>query len=315
MRSSEAVEPGAAEEGDKRAARETGVWYPKGFWRRFALPGTGWIVVFFVLPFYVIISVAFGTVDPLFRTPLPVFQPWWWSFGQAQETLGKIFGPFWATYVRTFVYVAIASLTCLVIGYTVAYYVARFGGRRRTLLLIALIAPFWISYLMRMLAWRSLLTDDGYINQILSFVQLPTVGWLQGKPVTVVLGLVYGYVPYMILPLYGFLDRIDPAMLEAGRDLGASPGKTFQRVTLPLSKPAIMASLVIVTLPMFGDYYTNNMLSNSPRTSMIGNILDDSVFSSGQGPEAAVFTLVLMTILLIPMMYYLRTTAKDLARR
>jgi spermidine/putrescine transport system permease protein len=168
---------------------------------------------------------------------------------------------------------------------------------------------------MRMLAWRTLLTNDGYINGLLGAVGLPKFGWLEGQSITVVLGLVYGYIPYMILPLYGFLDRINPSLLEAGRDLGASPVKTFLRVTLPLSRPAILAGLVIVSLPMFGDYYTNNMLSNSPKTNMIGNILDDSIQTSGQGPEAGVFTLILMVMLIVPMLYYLRSTARDLERR
>jgi len=318
VRSSESLEPTKAERRRaKRAAAkaQSGVWYPKAYWQRFATPGMLWMLMFFVVPFYVIISVAFGTVDPVFRSPLPVYQPWWWSFDAAAEAVGKIFGPFRETYIRTFTFVVISSSVCLILGYTVAYYVARFGGKRRTLFLILLISPFWISYLMRMLAWRSLLTDDGYVNQILTFLHFPSVGWLEGQPVTVILGLVYGYIPYMILPLYGFLDRIDGALLEAGRDLGASPRETFWKVTLPLSRPAIAAALVIVSLPMFGDYYTNNMLSNSPRTVMIGNILDDAVNTSGQGPEAAVFTLVLMVILLIPMLYYLRSTARELARR
>jgi len=312
VRSSDTLEPTKAEHrrAERAATLETGVWYPKGYWKRFAAPGTFWMVLFFIVPFYVIVSVAFGTVDPGVRSPLPVYQPWWWSFDAAAEAAGKIFGPLRESYIRTFFFVVVASSVCLVLGYTVAYYVARFGGRRRTLFLVLLISPFWISYLMRMLAWRSLLTNEGYVNQILSFLHLPVVGWLEGQPITVILGLVYGYIPYMILPLYGFLDRIDSALLEAGRDLGASPRQTFWKVTLPLSKPAIAAALVIVSLPMFGDYYTNNMLSNSPRTSMIGNILDDSVNTSGQGPEAAVFTLVLILMLLIPMLYYLRYTAK-----
>jgi spermidine/putrescine transport system permease protein len=153
------------------------------------------------------------------------------------------------------------------------------------------------------------------VNDLLSVVGLPRYGWLEGQPLTVVLGLVYGYIPYMILPLYGFLDRIDVAQVEAGRDLGAGPIRTFLRVTLPLSRPAILAGLVIVSLPMFGDYYTNNLLSNSPRTTMIGNILDDSINTSGQGPEGAVFTLVLMAILIVPMAYYLRSTNRELAHR
>jgi ABC-type spermidine/putrescine transport system permease subunit I len=126
---------------------------------------------------------------------------------------------------------------------------------------------------------------------------------------------VYGYIPYMILPLYGFLDRIDPSLLEAGRDLGGSSFRTFLRVTLPLSKPAILASLIIVTLPMFGDYYTNNLLSGSPKTTMFGNLLDDSMESTGQGPQAAILVLFLVVFLMIPMLYYMRQTAKAQAQR
>jgi spermidine/putrescine transport system permease protein len=136
------------------------------------------------------------------------------------------------------------------------------------------------------------------------------INWLAGVPFTVVMGLVYGYIPYMILPLYGFLDRIDQSQVEAGRDLGASPFSTFVRVTLPLSKPAILASLVIVTLPMFGDYYTNNLLSGSPRTTMFGNLLDNSMEATGQGPQAAILVLFLVVFLMIPMLYYMRETAK-----
>jgi spermidine/putrescine transport system permease protein len=114
----------------------------------------------------------------------------------------------------------------------------------------------------------------------------------------------------MILPLFGQLDRIDKDYLEAGRDLGASPAQTFLRVTLPLSKPAILAGLVIVALPMFGDYYTNDLLSNSPRTSMIGNLIDVSVYGQGRIPQAASLVLILTVILLVPMMYYLRSTKR-----
>ena len=278
------------------------------------MPGTVWLLVLFVLPFYVILSVAFGTVD-LFRNPLPVWQPWYWTTAHFQDVFGKLFGSnafLRPAVIRTFLYVAVASAICLVVGYAVAYYVSRFGGRRKTLFLVLLISPFWISYLMRMLAWVNLLQDEGYVNRLLQFLNLipEPVHWLEGKPMTVILGLVYGYIPYMILPLYGFLDRIDPDLLQAGRDLGASPVRTFLRVTLPLSRPAILAGVVIVSLPMFGDYYTNNMLSNSPRTTMIGNLIDDAVGSPGQGPQAAVIVVLLMIMLMVPMLYYMRSTQK-----
>jgi spermidine/putrescine transport system permease protein len=160
---------------------------------------------------------------------------------------------------------------------------------------------------MRMVAWQNLLAGDGYVNQILQKLHLLSAPypWLEGKSITVVLGLVYGYIPYMILPLFGFLDRIQTNLLEAGRDLGASPGRTFWRVTLPLSKPAIYAGLVIVSLPMFGDYYTQDLLSGSGRTSMIGNIIDDTVRST---PKGSVLVLILMILLIVPMIYYLRST-------
>jgi spermidine/putrescine transport system permease protein len=294
--------------------RAGGVWYPRWFWPSFAAPATLWLILLFAVPFYVILAVAFGTVDPIFQNPVPIYQPWWWEFGAFRQTMGNIFGSeafFQAAYVRTFVYVFFASSICLILGYSVAYFVARYGGRRRAMFLILLIAPFWINYLMRMFAWQSLLEPDGYVNDAMRF--LPFVSprnWLTGEGITVVLGLVYGYIPYMILPLYGQLDRISKDLLEAGRDLGASPLQTFVRVTLPLSRQAILAGLVIVSLPMFGDYYTNDLLSNSPRTSMIGNLIDTAVTGNGRSGQAASLVLTVMVILIIPMLYYLRSTKR-----
>src|SRR5256885_6865302 len=160
--------------------------------------------------------------------------------------------------------------------------------------------------MIRMLAWVNLLESDGLVNKSLMFSHIPgqQVNWLSGKPMTVVLGLVYGYIPYMIIPLFAGLDRIDPSLLEAARDLGASKARSFLRVTLPMSKQAILAGMVIVSLPMFGDYFTNDLLSGAPRTSMIGNLIDDSVGTPGQGTNAAVLVLILMIILIVPMLYY-----------
>jgi ABC-type spermidine/putrescine transport system permease subunit I len=270
------------------------------------------MLVLFLLPAYVVVSIAFGTVDPVFRSPLPVYEPWFWTKKYLLEEWRFVIGEFRPVEIRTLVYVVVATAVSLVIAYTVAYYVSKFGGKRKGLFLALLIAPFFISYLMRMLSWVELLQPDGYVNSVLTFLRITPhpINWLAGVPFTVVIGLVYGYIPYMILPLYGFLDRIDKSQLEAGRDLGASPFSTFVRVTLPLSKPAILASLVIVTLPMFGDYYTNNLLSGSPKTTMFGNLLDNSMEATGQGPEAAILVLFLALFLTIPMLYYMRETAK-----
>lgn len=276
-------------------------------------------MLFFVLSFYVVLSISLGTTDA-FQTAVPVWQPWYWSaewYGTVWQNLlgnGTIhYAPF---FIRTIWYVIVASGLCLLIGYPVAYYVARYGGRRKPLFLMLLIIPFWVSYLMRMLAWVSLLQTDGYVNRILVSLHLinEPYNWLGGKSITVILGLVYGYIPYMILPLYAGLDRIGQDLLEASRDLGASAFETFRKVTLPLSRPAILAGLVISMLPMFGDYYTTYILSGRGSTGMIGTLIDDSL--SNQRPtQAAVLVMILTIMLLIPMIYYMREQSKELARQ
>jgi ABC-type spermidine/putrescine transport system permease subunit I len=297
---------------ERAEALRQGPWYPRWFWPSFATPAILWQIVFFAASFYVILAVAFGTVD-FYRNALPVFQPWWWDFSILTEQVHRIFGGIYQQiYLRTFGYVIVSSLACLLIGYPIAYFVARYGGRRKGLYLILLIMPFWISYLMRMYAWQSLLERDGFVNDILTFLHVfqTPYGWLEGHGITVVLGLVYGYLPYLVLPLFGQLDRINQSQLEAGRDLGASPTKTFWRVTLPLSKPGILAGLIIVTLPMFGDYYTNDLLSQSPRTRMIGNQIDFTYQNPGLQAEGASLVLTVVVILILPMLWYLRYTAR-----
>jgi putrescine transport system permease protein len=214
----------------------------------------------------------------------------------------------------------------LAIGYPVAYYAARHAGRWRGIVLLLLVLPFWINYLMRMLAWINLLSPGGWGTRFLHdfgiealFQKLGLLsqdgGWLDGQPTSVVIALVYGYIPYLILPLYAALDRIDQRHIEAARDLGASPFAAFRRVTLPLSVPGILAGTVLIALPMFGDYYTNDLISASPRTSMIGNQIDEFARQGSQKTVGAVLTMLLAVVLLVLMFYYLRTTRKaDLER-
>ena len=189
---------------------------------------------------------------------------------------------------------------------------ARLSGKRKGLLLALLIAPFWISYMMRMFAWVNLLQDDGLFNKVLSIGGLftPDVKWLTGQPVVVVLGLVYGYVPYMILPLYAGLDRLSQPMLEASRDLGADRLSSFWRVTLPLCRPTIVAAVLLTCLPMLGDYFTSDMLSASPKTAMVGNLINDSVQSPGQTGQAGAFVMLVFLAALLPMLYYIRVTSR-----
>jgi putrescine transport system permease protein len=288
--------------------------YPRWFWGAFGAPGIVWVAIFFVVPVYTILAIAMGKPDPIFLDPNPTWNPLEWDVS-AFETVFSQFGPgetFFVVFVRTFAYVAIALALSLAIGYPVAYFIARHGGRWKTLLLIGLVAPFWISYLMRMLAWVNLLQDDGYVNDVLMWLHVidEPQAWLDGRASTVVLGLVYGYVPFLILPLYAALDQIDKSLLEAARDLGAGRFQTFRRVTLPLSKPGILAGSVIIALPMFGDYYTPDLLSNSPRTSMIGNQITLFILGGSQRQVGAALVIVLMVLLLVFMFYYLVSTAR-----
>ena len=292
--------------------------YPRWLWPSAALPGVAWLVLFFVVAFYTIVAVALGTVDPIFQTPVPVWNPLEWNtdaFAFVLERLGPN-DPFGHVFVRTIVYVVIAVALSLLIAYPVAYFIARHGGRYKALLLAGIVAPFFISYLMRMLSWINLLQDDGWVNEVLRWVGLvdQPVAWLEGRPSSVVIGLVYGYVPFMILPLYAFLDRVDQRLLEAARDLGASPFHAFRLVTLPLSIPAILAGCVIIALPMFGDYYTPNLLSGSPNTTMIGNQIDLYISGGQQKPVGAALVCVLMALLLLLMLYYLIVTARATRR-
>ena len=179
--------------------------------------------------------------------------------------------------------------------------------------------PFWINYLMRMLAWINLLSPGGWGTSALHalgierlFIWLGLLGtpggWLDGQPSTVILALVYGYIPFLILPLYASLDRIDQRQIEAARDLGASPLGAFLRVTLPLSVPGILAGAVLVALPMFGDYYTPDLVSASPTTNMIGNQIDELTRQGSEKVTGAVLTILLALAMLSLMVYYLRST-------
>jgi spermidine/putrescine transport system permease protein len=285
------------------------------FWVGLATPGVLWLVVFFLVPFYVILCVAFGSVDPILQTPTPAWNPLDWNgaaFSFVFDGLFSADGAFRTVFVRTFGYVLVAVVLSVVIAYPVAYTIARFGGRYKALLLAGLIAPFFISYLMRMLAWINLLQADGWVNDVLVWLHVldEPRNWLDGRASSVVLGLVYGYVPFMILPLYAFLDRIDRSLLEAARDLGASPFHAFRLVTLPLSVPAVLAGVVIIALPMFGDYYTPDLLSGSPNTTMIGNEINLYIRGGQQQPVGAALVVVLMCVLAVLMAYYVVVTAR-----
>ena len=268
----------------------------------------------FLVPFYAVVGVAFGTLDPIFQNPIPIWNPFNWNFGNTLAILAQFLPgeAYWVVFWRTATYIFFAVTISLLIAYPVAYYISRHARSTKVLLLVLLVLPFWVSYLMRMLAWVGLLAPDGLINSFLIWSHIDTnpPNWLGGHAGTVVFALIYGYIPYMILPLVAALDRIDKSLLEAARDLGLTASQTFFRVTLPLSKMGILGGCVIITLPMFGDYYTPQIVSGSPTTTTLGSQIY-LYFHGGPQPDVgATLTLVLAIFLAILMAYYLYSVAK-----
>jgi putrescine transport system permease protein len=291
-------------------------------WRLLALPGVAWLSIFFLVALYAVVAVAFGNQDTL-SNPVPFWNPLDWNVGYVLEVLKNIWhgDQFLTVSLRTIEFVAIAVVLSMLVGYPVAYFTARHAGRWKGLVLVALILPLWINYLMRMLAWINLLAPDGLGTRALHTLGIEKLfltlgllaepgGWLNGQPTTVILALVYGYLPFFILPLFVAIDRIDARQIEAARDLGASPLSGFLRVTLPLSVPGILAGIVLIALPMFGDYYTADLVSASTQTNMIGNQIDEFMRQGSEKVTGAVLTLLLSVFLLVLMFYYLRTTRR-----
>lgn len=291
-------------------------------WSLLALPGLAWLAVFFAVGFYAILSVGLGNIDTLYE-PQPHWNPLDWNVGYLWRAIRDVVpgGRTWDDFLRTLIYVVVAVAISLGIGYPVAWYTARHAGRWKAPLLVALVLPFWISYLMRMFAWTNLLDTNGYAARALDALSIDSLlksigllepgGWLGGQHVTVILGLVYGYVPYLILPLFATLDRIDQRLIEAARDLGASPLQAFRRVVLPLSKTGTLGGIVLIALPMFGDYYTPDLMSGSPRTAMLGNVINGDLQEGPNKSLGAAITLLLSAFLLILMLYYPRQLRAD----
>ena len=279
-------------------------------WAALAAPGAFWLLFFFAVPFYAVACVAFGTVDPIFRDAIPQWNPLNWSFGEFNAVFSSVTsGPLRGVFARTIVYVVSAMIISFAIGFPVAYYLARHAGKRRMLLLLLIIAPFWVNYLMRMLAWVNLLSPSGLFSRFVGVFGVQ-YNWLDGSPITVILGLVYGYIPFLILPLYATLERLDWRLVEAARDLGATSRQAFRVVTVPMAKAGVAAAAILIALPMFGDYYTNDLLSRSPKTEMLGNQIDYYINNSSQPQRGAILVIMLSTLLLVALSWYLRSTSR-----
>jgi ABC-type spermidine/putrescine transport system permease subunit I len=290
-----------------RAAREK----PGRLWSLFALPGTLWLLALFAVPFYAVAAVAFGYTDPTFGNPVPEWDPRYWDAAAFTEVVRRsVAGDLQPVFVRTGAFVGIALIVCIVVGYPIAYYLARHAGRRRGLLLALILAPWWINFITRMMAWLSLLQDDGYVNDVLMALRIvpDPVRWLSSNPYTVIIALVYGYLPFFIVPLFATLDRIDGRLLDASRDLGEGAVRTFLHVTLPLSRAGLITATEVTALPMFGDYYTNSLVSGSPTTTMVANEIEFYLLGGSRKEIGASLVLLLSGMLLLLMAYYLVST-------
>jgi putrescine transport system permease protein len=265
-------------------------------------PSIVWLGPLFLVPLYAVVCMAFGHSDPILGSALPTWNPLEWNpqyFTQAFHAFAPG-GSLFAVSLRTAKYVGSALVLIIVISYPVAYYLARQAGRRTKLIMFALLAlPFLANYPMRMVAWVDLLGLHGYINQVLVKLHLLSApyAFLAGHSGVVILGFVYGYMLLMVLSLYIVLDRIHPSLLEAARDLGAGPFATFWRVTVPLSRQGLIAGATLVALPMFGDYYTPDMLSGVPGTTVIGDQITLYVQGASQQELGAALVVILSGVL------------------
>ncbi len=280
-------------------------------WPALALPGTFWLIALFLVPFYAVMAVAFSGYINVFGEPIPAWNPLSWKFDTFTQVLSaSVTGEYRAVWIRTGTYTVAALAICVAVGYPVAYYTARLAGKRRGLVLALILAPWWINYITRMLAWVNLLQDDGYVNKTLGIFGVAPISWLSGNAFTVVLALAYGYLPFFIIPLFASLDRIDQRLLEASRDLGVGMVRTFLHVTLPLSKIGLVTAMVITALPLTGDYYTNAIVSGSPNTTMVGNQVELFLLQGPQKNLGAGLVLLLSLVLMFFMAYYLVLTQR-----
>jgi putrescine transport system permease protein len=282
-------------------------------WRRFAIAIPYlWLLVFFLAPFAIILKISFA--EPIIA--LPPFTPFFGEDGGPQITFqnyvflltDKLYV---ITYLKSVFMAATATALCLALGFPMAYGIARARPATRNILLLLIILPFWISFLLRVYAWMGLLNNYGVINNLLL-----TLGLIE-RPLQLIytdfavyLGLIYSYLPFMILPLYATLERMDPDLVEAAQDLGASPSQAFRDVTWPLARPGVIAGCLLVFIPAMGEYVIPYLLGG-PDTLMIGRVLFDEFFVNRDWPLASSVAIVLLMLLVVPIVFLQRSQTRD----
>jgi len=266
------------------------------------LPGMGWLAVFFAIPFVT-----------LFVTSLQVPVPG--TSGQYMPALDLANYPealsyYGEQFIRSFVYAGIATVLALIIAYPLAYFIAFRGGQWKGLLLVLVIAPTFASFLLRTYAWRTILSDEGPITSFFNALNVLPQDRILNTGLAVIAGLTYNFLPFMILPLFAALDRIDPRLIEASGDLYAHPSTTFRKVVWPLSLPGVVAGTLLTFIPAFGDYI-NAQLLGSTGDRMIGNAIQINFIQFRDYPIAAALSIMVMALILVIVFIYIRRAGTE----
>ncbi|HEX5511664.1 MAG TPA: ABC transporter permease [Actinomycetales bacterium] len=270
-------------------------------------PGMLWLAVFFVLP----IALLFTTS---LMVPVPGGEIGEYAPAARFANYVDAVTTYWPQFLRSFGYGLLATVLALAIGYPLAYAIAVRARHRKLLqqmLLVMVIAPFFVSFILRTLAWRQILADESVVVTVLKAIQiLPDGARLTATPVAVIAGLTYNFLPFMTLPIYASLERLDLRLIEAGQDLYASAVSTFRRVTLPLSMPGVVAGTLLTFIPATGDYVNAALLGTS-RTAMIGNVIDSRFFRVVDYPTAAALSFLLMGAIVVLVAAYVRRAGTE----
>lgn len=262
----------------------------------FLLPGGLWLTAFFVVPMLVMASVSLqeGSLGTGYRMT--------WNFGIYPEVIASA----WTQLTRSVLYALIVTALTLAVGYPIAYTIAFRGGRFKNILLLVVILPFFTAFIIRTLSWKLILADNGFVLGTLKDLGLLAANTdVLGSPLAVISGLTYNFLPFMILPLYVALEKVNPHLIEAATDLYASRRQAFLRVTLPLSMPGVFAGSLLVFIPAVGDFINADLLG-SRDTTMIGNVIQRLFLASNAYPEAAALGFVLMAAVLLLVAIYAR---------
>jgi putrescine transport system permease protein len=282
-------------------------------WQRFAVAiPYMWLLVFFLAPFAIILKIS--TADPIIAQP--PFTPMFDAEGSFIATLDsfkllltdKLYG---ITYLRSVIMAASATILCLLLGFPMAYGIARSSPATRSILLLLVILPFWISFLLRVYAWMGLLNNYGVINNFLMWLGVIDEPFrIMYTDLAVYIGLVYSYLPFMILPLYATLERMDLDLIDAALDLGARPSRAFRDITWPLARPGVIAGCLLVFIPAMGEYVIPYLLGG-PESLLIGRVLFDEFFVNRDWPLASSVAIVLLMLLVVPIVFLQRSQAKN----